>query len=395
MGTTRRTIDRRSVLKSVSAIATMSALGFPAIVRGQQESIKIGLLAPLSGALAFVGQTNRNCLALAIQEINAAGGVLGRRVEMVAEDGQMSSKVNVDKARKLISSDNVVAIIGTVLPSEREAVLQIAAASNRLVIHPNSDEGRCHPNLLTTGLAASQTIETAIPWLAKNVGKRAYFIASDLGTNRNVVAPTLKAALEKAGGALVGEQYFSFGTRDFGPALQQIRSLSPDLVWHLIGDDPITLVKQYGSFGVRATLVSSIANEPINVATDGSAVGMLAVSPYFMSLQNAANKKFLETYTAQYSDFTPRRIGGLVTMLPHGEHTYCGARILAEAIRIAGSTELDKVKGAFDSVALDLPQGPVKVAKSHLLTSTYVGRAREDHNFETLADLGVIPPTCV
>lgn len=388
-------IGRRSVLKGMSAAFAASAgtLALPALLRAQ-DVVKIGLLAPLSGALAFVGQTNRNCLTLAVQEINAAGGILGRKVEVIVEDGQMSTKANVDKARKLITSDNVAAITGTVLPSEREAVLQVAAASKRLLIHPNNDEGRCHPGLLTTGLAANQLVDNVVPWLAKNVGKKVFLIASDIGTNRNIFAPSLKANLEKVDGSLVGEQYFPFGTRDFGPALQQIRSLNPDIVWHMIGDDPITLVKQYRSFGLKPVLLSQIAHESINVATDGAAVGMLAVTPYFMSFDNEANRKFVESYSAQFSAFTPRRVGGKVVMLPHGENTYSGMKIFAEAARVAGSLELDKLKAAFPKTSLELPRGQAKVGESHLLSSTYIGRAREDNNFDVLQDLGIVSPRC-
>jgi len=386
-----RRINRRALL-TYTAAATIAG---PAVVRAA-DPVKIGLLAPLSGALAMVGQTNRNCLTLALEEINAAGGMLGRKVEMVAEDSQMSTKVTVDKARKLITADGVVALTGTVLPSEREAALQVAASAQRLVIHPNNDEGRCHANLLTTGLANNQSTDAAIAWLAKNVGKRLYFISSDVGTSRSVVEPGIKASLAKAGGTLVGAQYFPFGTRDFGPGLQKVKDENPDAVVHLIGDDPITFVKQYRSFGLKPALMSPIAHESINAACDGAAVGTLAVTNYFMSLDNAANRKFLDTYSARYADFTPRRVGGKVAMLPHGQDTYAGARILAEAARLAGSLELAKLKAALPGVSLDLPTGPVKVAPggTHLLTPTYIGRAREDHTFDVLADLGAMPPTC-
>jgi ABC-type branched-subunit amino acid transport system substrate-binding protein len=390
-------IRRRSFLKGIGAATAVSGtLGLPSILKAS-DTIKVGLLAPLSGALAFVGQTNRNCLTLAVQEVNAAGGILGRRVEIVVEDGQMSTKVTVDKARKLIASDNVLAITGMVLPSEREAVLQAAATAQRLVIHPNNDEGRCHPNLLTTGLSPNQSVDLVVPWLAKNVGKRVYFIASDIGTYRDVAAPYLKTRLEQVGATLVGAQFFPFGTRDYGPALQQIRGENVDIVWHLIGDDPNTLVKQYKSFGMKPVLVSQIAHESQNVATDGAATGVIGVSTYFMSLQNSANKKFLDSYTAQFSDFTPRRVGSNVVMQPHGENTYAGMKILAEAARIAGSLEFAKLKDALGKVSIDLPRGPIRVAaaESHLLARTYIGRARSDNAFDILADLDPVHPTCI
>ena len=388
-------MKRRSVLKLMGATVAAGpmALARPARAAGP---VNIGLLTPLSGALAFVGETNQNCLQLAVDEINAQGGLLGREIRIVAEDTQMSTQVALDKARKLIASDDVAMIIGTVLPSEREAALQAAVAGKRLVIHPNFDEGRCHPNLLTTGLAENQYVEPLIDWAAKNIGKRVYVLASDLGTVRKTFLPRVKASLERVGGSLAGVQLFPFGTRDFGPAFQQVKAAAPDIVWHSIGDDPITFVKQYKSFEMKPQLVTQLAHESIAVSTAGASVGDIGVAAYFMSLANAANERFLADYTRKFSAFTPRRIGDRLVMLPHGENTYAGAKIFAEAARIAGSLQVDKLQAALPQVALELPRGPVRVARdaSHLLCRTLIGRVRMDNGFDVLAQLGPIAPTC-
>ena len=389
-------INRRTIIKTGLALSVGLALPTsPAIVRAAAP-IKIGLLTPLTGALAFVGFTNQNCLTLAVEEINAAGGILGQQVQIVTEDTQASSKVTVDKARRLLVSEGVIALIGMVLPLEREAALQVAASQKRLVIHPNFDEGRCHPNLLTTGLSDKQRIEPMISWLTKNVGKSVYVLLSDSGTARNIFVPRLKASLEQAGGTLAGVRYFPFGTRDFGPALQQVKEAGVDIVWHSIGDDPITFVKQYHSFGMKPQLVTEITHESIAKVTEGASVGNLGVSSYFMSVDNAANRQFVEKYSTQYANFTGVRVNGKVPILPHGESTYVGARLIAEAARIAGSLELDKLKEGLSKVALDLPRGHVRVdpATSHLICHTIIGRAREDATFELVTAAGPIPPSC-
>ncbi|MGH8429432.1 MAG: ABC transporter substrate-binding protein, partial [Solimonas sp.] len=273
-----RKVTRRTALKGLggSAAGFVSALGFPAILRAA-DTVKVGFLGPLSGALAFVGQTSQNCLNLAVSEINEAGGIGGRKLEVIAEDSQMSTKVTLDKARKLYQSDGVIALTGLVLPSEREAALSVAVQAKRFVFFPNFDEGRCHPNLICTGLASNQSTIPMVQWLTKNVGKTAYVIASDLATNRDVFVTAFKAELEKQGGRLVGVQFFPFGTRDFGPALQQVGAAGPDLVWHAIGDDPITFVKQYHSFGMKPQLVTPLVHESIAAATEDASIGNIGV----------------------------------------------------------------------------------------------------------------------
>jgi branched-chain amino acid transport system substrate-binding protein len=383
---------RRSILGAAAAIAGLWST--PAPLRAAQP-IKIGFLGPLSGALAFVGQTNRNCLALAASEINAAGGVAGRPIEIVTEDSQMSSKTALDRARKLFTSDGVDAVTGMVLALEREAAISVAVAANKMVIHPNFDEGRCHPNLITTGLAVNQ-VAPAIAWMCRNIGKTLYVLASDLGTVRDILVPQIKAAMEREGGQLVGAQFFPFGTRDFGPALQQVKAANPAIVWHGIGDDPITFVKQYKSFGMKPQLATQVMHESIAAATDGDSVGALSVESYFMSIDTAANQKFLDAYTERFRSFVAGRfVRGRAVVLPHGERTYAALKVWAEAVGKAGSTDAAKVRDALSRVEVALPRGTVRVAASgHLLCETLIGRVLKDNAIEVVARAGVVTPQC-
>ncbi|WP_321948197.1 ABC transporter substrate-binding protein, partial [Burkholderia cenocepacia] len=141
-------MNRRDFSRSAlwGALGAFSAAVCPNLVRAAAP-IKIGLLAPLSGPLTRVGETNRHCAMLAIEEINAAGGLLGRPLELAVEDTQMSTAVTLEKARQLLMRDEVAMLTGMVLPSEREAALQAAKTAARLVVYPNFDEGRCDPLL--------------------------------------------------------------------------------------------------------------------------------------------------------------------------------------------------------------------------------------------------------
>jgi ABC-type branched-subunit amino acid transport system substrate-binding protein len=391
MGSSKITRRRFGVL--AAGLAGVTA--FPAILRAA-DPIKIGFLGPLSGALAFVGQTNQNCLNLAVSEINEAGGITGRKLEVIAEDSQMSTKTTLDKARKLFQSDGVVAVTGMVLPSEREAALSIAVQAKRHVLYPNFDEGRCHPNLICTGLSTNQSTIPMVQWLAKNVGKKIYVVASDLATNRDIMLNSLKTELEAQGGTLAGAQFFPFGTRDFGPALQQVAAANPDIVWHAIGDDPITFVKQYHSFGMKPQLVTPLVHESIAAATEDASIGNIGVESSYMSVDTEANRAFVEAYSKRFADFTPRRVRGKVVILPHGEKTYVSAKLLAEAIRLGGGTDYDALRAGFGKVTLAAPRGTVKVdlAASHLTCDTLVGMVMPDRGIDVIARLGPIAPVC-
>lgn len=390
-------ITRRSALKGLGAAGAgvATGIGFPAIVSAA-DVIKIGFLGPLSGALAFVGQTNQNCLTMAVAEINEAGGIGGRKLEVVAEDSQMSTKVTLDKARKLFQSDGVVAITGPVLPSEREASLSVAAQAKKYVLYPNFDEGRCHPNLIVTGLSTNQGTIPMVQWLTKNVGKSAYLIMSDLATNREISAASFKTELEKQGGKLLGVQYFPFGTRDFGPALQQVAAAKPDMVWHAIGDDPITFVKQYHSFGMKPQLVTPLVHESIAAATEDASIGNIGVESSYMSVDTAANRSFVDGYNKRYAAFTPRRVRGKVVILPHGEKTYVAAKLLAEAIKLGGGTDYESLRKGFGQAVLEAPRGTVRVdlGASHLTCDTLVGKVMPDRGIDVIARLGPIAPVC-
>ncbi len=390
------TMSRRRFTQTLAfAAVAAGSSGLGSLARAATP-LRIGLLAPLSGPLTRVGETNRNCAAFAIDEINAGGGVLGRPLQLLVEDTQMSTAVALDKARQLFMRDDVAMLTGMVLPSEREAALQAAAAARRLVVYPNFDEGRCHAQLLTTGLAMNQRIEPAIQWLMREAGKTVCLVVSDIGSNRRVLVPQLQASIQRHGGTVVDVSYFPFGTRDYGAVLQRIASSRPQVVWHSIGDDPVTFVKQYRSFGMKPQLVSDIDHESLCIATEGASTGTLGVSSYFMSTDNAANRNFLARYTAHYANAHAPRLGPYAVVLPHGENTYAGIHLFAQAVRLAGSIEADQVKAALPRLLIALPRGPVGVSADggHVLCAARIGRARADNSFDILASTGPVTPTC-
>ncbi|MFC6139907.1 ABC transporter substrate-binding protein [Paraburkholderia silvatlantica] len=388
----RRDFSRTMLM---GAAASLAASTVPRFARAA-EPLKIGLLAPLSGPLTRVGQTNRNCAALAVDEINAAGGLLGRPLQLSVEDTQMSTAVTLEKARQLFMRDDVAMITGMVLPSEREAALQAARPSRKLIVYPNFDEGRCDPQLFTTGLAASQRIEPLIAWLMRDGGRSVCAVVSDIGSNRKVLIPQLQAAVARHGGKFLGVYWLPFGTRDYGAVLQQVASAGPQIVWHSIGDDPVTFVKQYRSFAMKPQLVTDIAHESLSIATTGASTGTIGVSSYFMSIDNPENQAFLTRYTARYAGAHDPRLGRYAVVLPHGENTYAGICLFAEAVKAAGSVDADRIRAALPAVSVALPRGKSRVSRDggHVLCQTRIGQALADNSFAMLESTGPVIPVC-
>ncbi|ACD14589.1 MULTISPECIES: ABC transporter substrate-binding protein [Burkholderiaceae] len=390
-------MNRRDFSRTVllGAAASLAASTVPRLARAATP-LKIGLLAPLSGPLTRVGQTNRNCAALAVDEINAAGGLLGRPLQLSVEDTQMSTAVTLEKARQLFMRDDVAMITGMVLPSEREAALQAARPARKLIVYPNFDEGRCDPQLLTTGLAASQRIEPLIAWLMRDGGRSVCAVVSDIGSNRKVLIPQLQAAVARHGGKFLDVYWLPFGTRDYGAVLQQVAGAGPQIVWHSIGDDPVTFVKQYRSFAMKPQLVTDIAHESLSIATTGASTGTIGVSSYFMSIDNPENQAFLTRYTARYAGARDPRLGRYAVVLPHGENTYAGIRLFAEAVKSAGSVDADRIRAALPAVSVALPRGKAGVSHDggHVLCQTRIGQALADNSFAILESTGPVIPVC-
>ena len=388
----RREFSKKLLLGAASALVGSSVSPFASAA----TPLKIGLLAPLSGPLTRVGQTNRNCAALAVDEINAKGGVLGRPLQLLVEDTQMSTAVTLEKARQLFLRDDVAMITGMVLPSEREATLQAARAAGKLVIYPNFDEGRCDSLLLTTGLSVSQRVEPLVAWLMRSAGRTVCAVVSDIGSNRRVLVPRLQAAVERHGGRMLDVYWLPFGTRDYGAVLQRVAGLNPQVVWHSIGDDPVTFVKQYHSFAMKPQLVSDIAHESLSIATTGASTGTIGVSSYFMSIDNPENRDFLARYTAQYAQARDPRLGSRAVVLPHGESTDGGVRRYAQDAQAAGSIDVAHIKAALPRISMSLPRGETGVSGDggHVLCQTRIGEALADKSFSILASVGPVTPAC-
>jgi urea transport system substrate-binding protein len=384
----KRKITRRVAVKGMGAAAVAAGtIGFPAILRAQ-DNVKIGFLTALTGLETILGETQLHCFQLAVDDINAAGGAGGRQLEYVVEDDQTTTKGAIDKARKLIFQDKVHAIVGMIASLERVAALSVTSPAKKLLIYTTYYEGgECDKYLVCTGQLPNQQIDPIVPWLTENMGKTVYVMGSDYIWPR-ASTDAVKAAFEAAGGKLVGADFFPFGTQDFGPAFQKVKSANPDIMWMMFaGADAITAVKQYRSFDMKPPLVYHGWDEAfLGAVTAQEQAGIVASQAYFQNIDTPANKEFVQRYAAKFGPDKP--INAI------GEATYAAAWLYAKAVEKAGSTDDDKVIAAISQVEYEAPQGRVNISaeNNHMLCNSFLARVTEQRNFEIVKGYGQIPP---
>lgn len=385
-----QTIDRRTILKATAAAGTVAGtgLGFPGILRAA-DTVKIGLSIPITGLQAILGETLLNCYKLAADQLNEKNGIAGRKIELVVEDNQTTTKGAVDKARKLIGDDKVAAIMGTIISPERSGTLSVTSRAKKLFFYPtNFEGGECNKYFVATGPIPMQQVDPMAPWIAATLGKNIYVMASDYAWPRKMT-DAISAAMEKAGGKVVGADYYPFGTQDFGPAFQRIKELKPDVVWSMVvGNDAVTQLKQYRSFDVKQPLIAPL-DEVFNkdALPPGIAAGTYAPQPYWMAIDTPTNKAFIQAFRAKFGQ--EKMVNGI------GEAGYNGLNLYALAAEKAGSFDDDKVLAALPSVEFNAPQGLVKIdpTNNHSIVHSYVGQAAADGiGYTIVKDFGVIAP---
>ena len=382
-------LDRRRLLKAGGAalVGASAGLGFPALVQAK-DKVKIGFDTALTGLETILGETQLNCFKLAVEEINAAGGIGGREVEYLVEDNQTSTRGAIDKTRKFIATDKVDVIIGMITSLERAAALSVSVPAKKLVIYPTYYEGgECQRYLVCTGQIPNQSIDPFVPWIMQNVGKTAYILGSDYAWPKKT-AEAITEAFEKSGGKVVKAEFFPFGTQDFGPALDRIRATKPDVVWELFaGNDAVSFVKQFASYKPGGQLLTNGLDELFTTSVEGSNVeGIIVNQSYFTTLQNKTNAAFLERYRKRYGK--DKYVNAIA------EATYDAVWVYAKAVEAAKSTYTEKVIDALGSVTFEAPQGVVRMdpSNNHMYTNSIIGRCRKDGLFDIVQNFGSVQP---
>jgi urea transport system substrate-binding protein len=366
---------------STNATSTTTTAS-PAASSSGGEKIKVGLLHSLSGTMAISETTVVEAEKLAIDEINAAGGVLGKQIEYVEEDGASDWPTFAEKATKLIDEDKVATIFGCWTSASRKAVLPVFESKKHMLWYPVQYEGQeCSKNIFYTGAAPNQQIEPAVDWLLKNKGKKFFLVGSDYVFPRTANT-IIKEQLKAKGGETVGEDYLPLGNTEVTAIITKIKQALPDggVIFNTLnGDSNVAFFKQIQSAGLTPdkypTMSVSIAEEEVRQIGTEYLVGHHAAWNYFQTVDTLANKKFVEAFKAKYGD-------DRVTNDPM-EAAYIMVYLWKQAVEKAGTTDdIEKVRAAAVGQTFDAPEGKVTMnANHHIAKTVRIGEVRDDGLF--------------
>ena len=383
-------VSRRQVLKTAAALsaATGSSLWRPAAA---QDVVKVGILHSLTGTIAIAEASIVDAEKLAIDEINASGGVLGKKIEPVIEDGASDWPTFAEKTKKLLQRDKVAAIFGCYTSASRKAVLPVLHQFHGLLYYPTYYEGQeIDKSVIYTSQEATQSVITAIEWMAKEQGKTFYLVGSDYiypRTCNKIAKPTIA----RVGGSVLGEEYAPLGHTEFSSIINKIKAAKPDWVYStVVGGSNVAFYKQLkaaGLDGEKQKLLSTVVSEnEIDGIGKENATGYYACMGYFQSLKNPQNEKFVKAIKAKFG--ADRVVGDPM------ECAYNAVYLWKMAAEKAKSFDVDKVLAASSGLTFDAPEGQIRIhaTNHHVWKKVRVGRARADGQFDTVYESGLIEP---
>ena len=393
-------MQRRSTLKALSAAAALAAFG-PLPARAQSGPIKVGILHSLSGTMAISETVLKDIALMTIDEINAAGGVLGRKIEPVVVDPASNWPLFAEKARQLLTQDKVAAVFGCWTSVSRKSVLPVFEELNGLLFYPVQYEGEeLSKNVFYTGAAPNQQAIPAVEYLmSKDGGSAKRFVL--LGTDYVYPRTTnkiLRAFLKSKGipESDIMEEYTPFGHSDYQTIIAKIKQFAAAgkktcVISTINGDSNVPFYKELGNQGLKATDVPvvafSVGEEELRGVDTKPLVGHLAAWNYFMSIKNPTNDAFIKKWAAYAkAKNIPGHKDKPLTNDPM-EATYIGIHMWKQAVEKARSTETDKVIEAMAGQTFDAPSGfKVKMDERnhHLHKPVFIGEVRADGQFNVV-----------
>lgn len=346
---------------------------------GDGDTVKVGLLHSLTGSMAISEKSVRDAEVLAIKEINAAGGVNGKQIEYVEEDGASEPSTFATKAEKLIDSEGVSAIFGCWTSSSRKAVKPIVEEYGSLLWYPVQYEGmESSSNIVYTGAAPNQQIVPAIDYLLDQGYKKFFLLGSDYVFPRtaNMI---INAQLEAKGAKAVGEEYADMDQTDFAAIISKIEAAKPDVIINTLnGTGNVSFFKQMSEKNYTSkdymTMSFSIAEE--EVATIGADIlkGHMVSWNYYQTTDTEKNKEFVKAYKDAYGE-------NRVTSDP-AEAAYDAVYLWKAACEKADSFEPEDVIKAVESgeISFDAPEGTVTIQgdNHHLVKPVRIGQVGDD-----------------
>ena len=354
--------------------------------------VKVGLLHSLSGTMAMSEIPVRDAELLAIKEINEKGGVLGKQIKAIGEDGASDPTTFAEKARVLLEEEKVVTVFGCWTSASRKAVKPVFEELYGLLWYPIQYEGmEASPNIMYMGASPNQQVVPAVDYCAEMFGKKMYLIGSDYIFPRTANR-IIKAQLAQLDGECAGETYVPMGHSDFTAVIDDIMTEKPDVIINsLNGDSNINFFTQLTKAGITSDKIPvmsfSIAEEEVSKIGKENLKGHLVSWNYYETTETQKNAKFVSDYKTEYGN--DRVTGDPI------EAGYIAVYMWAAACEKAESFEVEKVRMASKGLSFTAPEGTVTIdgTNQHLYKQVRIGRINDDGLIDEIwATSGAIKP---
>nr|CAA75186.1 amide-urea binding protein [Methylophilus methylotrophus] len=357
------------------------------------STVKVGILHSATGTMAISETGSIQAEKLAIEQINAMGGILGRKIEIIQEDGASDWPTFAEKAKKLLEKDKVAAVMGCWTSASRKAALPVFEKDNGLLFYPTFYEGlEQSKNVFYTGQEATQQILAGLDWIAKEKkAKTFYLIGSDYIWPRTSMKIARKHIEQHLHGTVVGEEYIALDDTQFGSVINKIKLKKPDVIYAaVVGGSNVAWFKQLNAAGLNSSkqtmLTISVTEDEVLGIGGENLAGFYSAMKYFQSQDNPENKKFVEAFKKRWGKDA---VIGDVT-----QAAYLGPWLYKAAVERAGSFDVDKVQAALPGYTFkDAPEGPVTVeANHHLTTKLRIGQWGKDGQAKVVYTSDYIKP---
>ncbi len=344
------------------------------------DTVTLGFLNSTSGVMAISEQTVRDSLMLAASEINADGGILGKEIEFIEEDGQSEPTVFAEKMNKLLTEDEVAAVFGGWTSASRKAMLPVVEGNDGLLFYPVQYEGlEASENIYYTGATTNQQIIPAMDFLASE-GVETLFLAGSDYVFPRTANKIIKQYAAELGIEIVGEEYVPLESDDWTTQVAKIAAAKPDFVFNTInGASNVGFIKAYYEAGLgpdNSPIISVSIAEEEAPAMGEDVTGQYAAWNYFQSIESEANSTFIEAFQSEYGADRP-------TSDPM-EAAYTSLYLYKGMVEKAESFCVDAVNASSDGVTFDAPEGTVTVDgdNHHISKTGLIGQINADNQFD-------------
>lgn len=358
-------MDRRHFLQSALAAAAASSVSSAFAA----DPLKVAVMIPQSGPAGLFGPSAKACAELAADTINARGGVLGRKIELMFGDAGLAPAEASQAALKLWRGSRAGAVIGMHDSAVRGALVGLFKGQVPYFYTPVYEGGECAKGTYVTGETPQQQLEPVIPWIAaERKPTRWYLIGNDYVWGRNTNAAA-KGYIQKTGAQVVGDEYLPFTVDNFDASLARIRDSGADAVLvSLVGGSSVTFNKAFASFGLsdKALRLGSLIEENTLAGIGlANARNLYSSAGYFANLDTPAGKAFAAAYAKRFGPQAPA-LNGLA------ESTYEGFLMLEAVAKKAGSLDVARMDAASEGASYNGPRGPVTMKSRHVQQDIYV-----------------------